>query len=169
MVTDIDSLNRTQRASAVVLIEEQCSLGLRRVRLRDRVRARLRTTSLDEQLAAGASPESDVFLAVHAARVYRQDQRRRLAADLRAVASAAQGSRRTKAPIDRQSIRLALVELETVATRLETDGPIDISGIARVRALLSNGGSPLYRRSHPARLQRELTAALDAFEGSEGA
>ncbi len=156
----------TQRAPAVVVLEEHNALGLRPVHVRDRILARLRTMSLDEQLAAGTSPESNVLLALHAARLSQPNQRRRLAGSLRAIALAAQQSRRTRAPIDREGVRLVLGELEAVATRLDTNEPIDVSGIARVRALLENGGSPLYRRSQAGLLQRELVSALDAFDPS---
>lgn len=156
----------TQRAPAVVVLEEHNALGLRPVHLRDRILARLRTMSLDEQLAAGTSPEANVLLALHAARLYQPNQRRRLAGSLRAIALAAQQSRRTRAPIDREGVRLVLGELEAVATRLDTNEPIDVSGIARVRALLANGGGPLYRRSQAGLLQRELASALVAFDNS---
>ena len=122
----------TQRAPAVVVLEEHNALGLRPVHARDRILARLRTMSLDEQLAAGTSPESNVLLALHAARLSQPSQRRRLAGSLRAIALAAQRSRRTRAPIDREGVRLVLGELEAVATRLDTNEPIDVSGIARV-------------------------------------
>jgi hypothetical protein len=125
----------------------------------------MRTASLDEQLAAGTSPESSMMLALHAARLYEPDQRRRLAGSLRAVAHAAEQTKRTKAPIDGKGVRLALSELEAVATRLDIDGPIDVRGIARVRTLLANGASPLYRRSVPGVLQRELVSALVALDG----
>jgi hypothetical protein len=158
------SLTRTQRAPAVVLLEEHNALGLRPVHVRDRILARVRTMSLDEQLAAGTSPESHVLLALHATRLCQPDQRRRLADSLRAVALAAQQSRRTRVPIDREGVRLVLGELEAVATRLDTNEPIDVSGIARVRRLLANGGGPLYRQSRAGLLQRELLSALDALD-----
>ena len=97
----------SRRAPTVVLLQEQSSLGLCHVHLRDRIHARVRTTSLDHQLAAGASPESSVPIALHAARLCRPKERRSLAASLREVAAAARGSRRTRAPINRESIRLA--------------------------------------------------------------
>lgn len=125
----------------------------------------MRTSSLDEQLAAGAPPESNMMLALHAARLYRPDQRRRLARSLRAVAHAAEQTRRTKAPIDGKGVRLALSELEAVASRLDTNGPVDVRGIARVRTLLADGASPLYRRSVPGVLQRELVTALGTLDG----
>jgi hypothetical protein len=150
-----------------VLLEEHSKLGLRPVHLRDRIRARLRTMALDEQLAAGTSPESNVLLALHAARLCQPNQRRRLAGGLRTVARAAQEARRTKAPINREGVRLALHQLEAVATRLETNEPVDVSGMARVRTLLADGGSPLYRRSQSALLRRELASALVALDAPE--
>jgi hypothetical protein len=128
------------------------------------MRARLRTMKLDEQLAAGISPESSVLLALHAARLSKPSQRRRLAASLRAVALAAQRPRRTKAPIDREAVRFVLGELEAVATRLDANQPVDVRGIARVRILLADGGGPLYRRAQTRVLQRDLMSALDGLE-----
>jgi hypothetical protein len=154
----------SRRAPTVVLLEERNSLGLCHVHLRDRVRTLLRAASLDRQLAAGASPESTVPLALHAARLYREQQRRRLAASLREVAAAARGARRTRAPINRESVRLALAELEALAGRLETNGPIDVRGIARVRVLLGDGAGPLYRRTAPGVVRRELASVLVACD-----
>jgi len=158
---------RSQRTPRAVLIDNDSSLGLQHVHMRDRIRAHIRTAALDELLAAGTPPETNVLLALHAARLYRRDHRRHLAASLRAVAAASQGLRRTKAPIDRDGVRLVLCELEEVATRLDANGPIDVSGIARVRTLLANGAGPLYRRSAPGLLQRELALALVVSEPSE--
>lgn len=154
----------SRRAPTVVLLQEQSSLGLCHVHLRDRIHARVRTTSLDHQLAEGASPESSVPIALHAARLCRPKERRSLAASLREVAAAARGSRRTRAPINRESIRLALAELETLAGRLESNGPIDVRGVARVRMLLGDGAGPLYRRTTPGRLRRELVSVLVACD-----
>jgi hypothetical protein len=147
-----------------VLLEEHSALGLRHVHRGDRIRARLRAMSLDEQLAAGSSPESNVLLALHAARLSQPNQRRRLAASLRAVALAAQRPRRTKAPIDREGVRFVLGELEAVATRLESNQPVDVCGVARLRTLLADGGSPLYHRSQNGLLQRELMSALAGLD-----
>jgi hypothetical protein len=150
----------TGRAPAVVLIEERSSVCLKQVRLRERLRVRLGTTRFDEQLAAGASPESNSILALHAARLYGPTERRRLAMGLRTVVRAARRPRRTPVPIEREGVRLALDQLEEVVARLESAGPMDVSSIARVRCLLEDGAGPLYRRSTPGRLQRELAAVL---------
>jgi hypothetical protein len=167
MVITTESPHSSPRVPTVVLLEKESSLGLCRVRLSDRFLARLRTASLDRQLAGGTSPDSDVLLALHAARLYRPAQRRRLAAGIRALSSAASGSRRTRAPIDRQSIRRVLAELEALAGRLEADGPINVSGMARVRMLLGDGAGPLYRRTSVVSLQRELVAVLAACETND--
>src|ERR1700722_12052408 len=164
MVMTDESTSGTPRAPAVVLLEEDSALGLKRVHLRDRIRARLRTMRLDQELAAGSSPESNMLLALHAARLSQPSQRQRLAGNVRAVAAAAQRSRRTKAPIDREGIRLALGELEAVAARLDTYGPVDVRGIARVRTLLADGASPLHHRSQAGLLRRELVATLRALD-----
>jgi hypothetical protein len=167
MVTTSENSIRFQSAPVVLVLEEQSSLGLRHVRLRDRVRARTQSTRLDEQLAAGMSPESNVLLALHAARLYRPMQRRRLAVSLRAVALAARRSRRMTAPINRRGVGLVQNELEAVATRLDANGPIDVSGVARVRRLLADGAGPLYMRSTPERLRQELASALAALDPSQ--
>ena len=164
MVMVDSTSNRSRRAPTVVLLEERSALGLCHVHLRDRIHARVRTTSLDHQLAAGASPESSVPIALHAARLYRPKERRSLAASLREVAGAARGARRTRAPINRESVQLARAELETLAGRLESDGPIDVRGIARVRMLLGDGTGPLYGRTTPRLLQRELVSVLFACD-----
>jgi hypothetical protein len=148
----------------VVLLEEQSGLGLCHVHLGDRIVARLRATNLDHQLASGTSPESSVPIALHAARLSRPKQSRRLAASLREVAAAARGARRTRAPINRESVRLAMAELETLAERLESDEPLDVRGIAQLRVLLGDGAGPLYHRTTPRLLQRELTSVLVACD-----
>ena len=167
MVTTWSRLTGSEETPTAVLVENSRSLGLQQVRLRDRVGARMRTTRLDEQLADGVSPESNVVLALHAARLCREDQQHQLAVSLRRVAEAARGGRRTRVLIDRDGVRLALCELEEVATRLDSNELIDVSGIARVRSLLADGAGPLYRRSAPGQLRQELAAVLAVFEPSE--
>src|SRR5271155_3474670 len=114
MVTD------RQGAPTIVLLEQGAGLGLWRVRLWDRVRARLRTSALDEQLAAGASPGSNVALALHARPPCRPPQRRLLARSLAEIALSgeAPSPRRLKAPVCRHGIRRARPELAAVVDRL---------------------------------------------------
>jgi hypothetical protein len=150
-----------------VLLKTDADLGLCRVRIGDRVRARLQASRLDLQLAGGASPESSVILALHAARLHEPLHRKDLADSLWRIAAATERPARLKAPLCRTAIRQAHRELEAVAARLAGAGPVNVRGVATVRRLLADGGGPLYRRSAPERLQSELRgvlAALDSFE-----
>src|SRR5580692_8979707 len=114
-----------RRLQGIVLVEQAASLGLRRVRVRDRLLARMRTSALDHQLAAGASPESSVPLALHAAYLCREDQRLLLARSLSEIAEASEvpEGRRVKAPISRQAVRRARAELAALVDRLGAAAP----------------------------------------------
>ena len=149
----------------IVLLEHDAGLGLRRVRLRDRLRARLRVAELDAALASGASPESDVALALHAARLCRPAQRRLLARSLARAESAAAAPVPTRraVPVCRPAIHRARAELQAVVQRLAA-GPVDVRGVARIRALLADGTGPLYRESTTDRLRTELRAALATMD-----
>jgi hypothetical protein len=150
----------------IVVLEQDTVLGLRRVRVRDRLVARLRRPALDRDLAAGASPESSVALAVHARYLCRPEQRRVLGQTLTEIDAASEtpASRRSKAPLAHQAISLARAELSAVAGRLAGPGPVDVRGVARIRNLLADGTGPLYRESGPRHLRNELAAALRAMD-----
>ena len=153
-------------APAVVLLEQGAGLALRRVRLWDRVRARFRTSALDEQLAAGASPESNVALALHAGHLCRPQQRRLLAGSLAEIALSCEtpARRRLKAPVCRHEVARARAELAVVVDRLAASDPVDVRGLARIRNLLADGTGPLYHESRPGQLRDELRAALRAMD-----
>ncbi len=149
----------------IVVVEHGPDLRLRRVRLRDRVAARLRVSVLDRQLAEGLAPESSVALAIHAGHLCGPAQRRLLACSLRRVGaspSAAEAQRR-RTPVSRTAVAGACRELAAVVDRLAA-GPVDVRGVARIRNLLADGAGPLYRESPPGRLRDELRAALAALE-----
>ena len=150
----------------IVVLEHGAGLGLRRVRLRDRLLARIRAAALDTELAAGASPESSVVLALHAVHLNGPSQRRLLAGSLRRVAASAQAptKSRLKAPVCGPAVRQALPELQAVIDRLVAAGPVSVRGVARVRCLLADGTGPIYRKSAPDRLRNELRAALDVMD-----
>ena len=151
----------------IVLLEQGAGLGLRRVGPWQRMRARMRATALDRMLAAGVSPESDVALALHAARVYGPPQRRLLARSLVRIAEASQNpSRRLAVPYGREAVHQVRAELAEVADRLGRDGPVSVHGVARVRLLLSDGSGPLYRATEPDQLLQELRSALVALDSA---
>jgi hypothetical protein len=153
----------------IVVLDEAAGIGIRRVHWRDRVVARVRTAALDRRLAAGASPETDLLLALHAGRLCEPTERQVLARSLTRIMAAADApmARRLAAPVDRPAVQRARAELAAIAGRLVASGPVDVQGVARVRLLLADGTGPLYRSAPPERLRRELIevlAALDAFD-----
>jgi hypothetical protein len=150
----------------IVVLLEGTGLGLRRVRWWDRLVARIRASALDHELAAGASPESTVPLAVHAGRLCKPAQRLLLARSLTRIVAASDAPMRSrlKAPVCRRAVQLARPELAALAGRLGASGPVDVHGVARVRTLLADGTGPLYQPAPPERLRRELAEVLDALD-----
>jgi hypothetical protein len=148
-----------------VLLEQECGLSVRRVRVRDRLKARVRAGALDRQLVEGAGPDTSVALALHAARVYGPSQRRILARSLSRLAGSPDShSARLHVPVDHEAVRRAYGELEAVADRLDGEGPVSVQGVARIRLLLADGTGPLYRAARPEQLRRELQSALRALD-----
>ena len=142
----------------VVVVEQDEGLGVHRVRLRDRLRARMRSAALDRQLARGASPESSVALAVRAGYLCDSGQRRLLARSLTRITEAADGAGRLKAPLSRSAIHCSERELAALVDRLEAAAPVSVQGVARVRSLLTDGTGPLYQGAPSEQLGLELRA-----------
>lgn len=149
----------------IVLLENDGDLRLRRVRWRDRLTARLRAGALDAALVAGAPPETSVPLSLHAEHLCAPSHRRLLARSLRRLVavSEAPATRRRSVPVNRAAVLRARGELESLADRLASAGPLDVRGVAKLRALLSDGTGPLYRPATAARLDRELVAIRSAI------
>jgi hypothetical protein len=154
----------------IVLVQRKAQLGLARVRLHDRVVARLRAGSLDRALAAGASPESSVPLALHAGQLCGQGERRSLARSLTRIAELARspGSPRAQVPVSSPAVRRCERELRVLVERLSAPGPVGVRGVARLKRLVTDGTGPLYRPSPPGRLSHELLSALDALDALDG-
>ena len=152
----------------IVVLEEGSGLGLRRVRWRDRLAVRARTSALDAALAAGTSPDSSVPLALHAARLCAPAQRRLLARTLtRIVAASEAAGRHLTAPVCKPSVRRVRPQLAGIAGRLSAAGPVDVQGVARLRLLVADGTGPLYQPARAEDLRYELAAvvaALDSFD-----
>jgi hypothetical protein len=150
----------------IVVLQEGSDLGLRRVRWRDRLMARVRASALDEQLAAGVSPEQSVPLALHAARLCQHTHRRVLARSLTRLVAAADvpAGSRLKTPVCRGAVQQARAELAAVAGRLTASGPVEVRGVARVRTLLADGTGPLYQPAPAGQLRHELAGVLSALD-----
>jgi hypothetical protein len=155
----------------IVLVDNGAAgLRSRRVGLRDRLGARARSHRLDEELAAGVSPESSVPLALHARELTSPASCLSLARSLEQIAAVAErrsGRHLAQVPLCADQVRSVSPELCAVADRLRTRGLVAARGVAMLRTLLGDGNGPLYRCSRSggsdeleARL-REAQAALD--------
>ncbi|HWD54780.1 MAG TPA: hypothetical protein VG346_06640 [Acidimicrobiales bacterium] len=149
----------------IVLLEQDGDLALRHAGWRERLVVRLRAGALDAALAAGASPESDVALALHAEHLCAPSQRRLLSRSLRHVVARAEApaGRLRPVPLNRAAVRRVRAQLESLADRLASDDPVDVRGIARLRALLSDGTGPLYQPREGGHLELEVAALRSAL------
>jgi hypothetical protein len=141
-------------------------LAERKVRARDVWGARLRASRLDRRLGTGEPPESSALLAVRAQWLVRPAACRALARTLLRVLALAAGPSGATATVrvSRHRVRAAAPELHALVARLLAGGPVSAYGIARLRALLTDGSGPMYHGGCPddlaARL-RDVRAALD--------
>jgi len=123
----------------------------RRVRLRDRLAARLRPYELDAQLARGVPPDASVRLVLRAHRLISPSERLSLARGVRRVVRDAGVARRrlSSVPLQEAAVRDAAVALEDLARRLTAPEPVGVAGVAAARMLLVEPRSPLYAPRAP--------------------
>ena len=156
--------------SVVLLVSDRGGASYvtpQRIRVRDRVAARMRASRLDAELARGVAPESSAALELRAQALI-GPVARKLGIRLRQILLSAQSAAATPAtaiPISAALVRAAQPELSLLAARLLGRGPLDARGVASVCALLCDGGGPLYGCSRDAaQLRAALSAALDALD-----
>jgi hypothetical protein len=141
-----------------------------RVRLRDRLVARVAASSLDAKLAAGRPPEEGPALALRAQILVRPSYRRGLADSIHGLVSRARRPAQaltTAPPLCRERILYASADLAELSRRLDGGGPVAAEGVARAAALLRDGRGPLYSRRNCVQLRpllqsiiRDLDAAV---------
>lgn len=113
--------------------------------------ARVHAYDLDRMLAAGASPDQSAALALRAELLLRTSTR---IDTLRALRRLVEPSALSASPavycvpLCRRKIRRSSGTLLELARRLQSGAPVDVRGVAPVRALLSSGDGPFY--AHPA-------------------
>jgi hypothetical protein len=149
--------------TSVLLLTPACApyadvVEPRRVRLRDRVSARVRAHSLDRQLADGVPPERSAALSLRAHRLADPAFARFLARRLHEIVREAVARRVPRAQI---AVRLSAVaalsaEFEELARRLVAPRAPAVRGVAQVSVLLGEGSGPLYS----SRSGEELGAAV---------
>jgi hypothetical protein len=149
--------------TSVLLLTPACArhadvVEPRRVRLRDRVEARVRTHHLDRQLAGGVPPERSAALSLRARRLADPGFAAFLARRVHEIVREAVVRRVPRAQI---AVRLSAVaalsaELDELARRLLAPRPAAVCGLAQVSVLLGDGSGPLYS----ARADEDLGAAV---------
>jgi hypothetical protein len=157
----------TPMGRRVLVAVEGFGLAERTVRARDVWAARLCASRLDRRLGAGEPPESSALLAVRAQWLVRPAVCRELAGTLLRILALTTTPPSATAPVrvSRSHVRAAALELRGLVDRLLAGGPVSACGVARLRALLVDGGGPVYHRGSPDDLAdrlRDVRAALDA-------
>jgi hypothetical protein len=141
----------------------------RPARLRERLAARIRATRLDAELARGVAPEARAPLALRARALGEYRIRSALGRQIRRIVDDARGPHdlgRAQVPTRRDEVLAAALELDELAERLLTPGPVAAGGLAQVRLLLTDGASPLYFRGAPEGLRGAVDRALTALRPS---
>jgi hypothetical protein len=127
---------------------------------------RLWLFGLDRELARGADPFASPRLARRAAKLCQPKMRHKLAADIERVIETTDEPPRpltAAVPLNRCAIRDLRPLLLTIADDLRADDPVSANGVAIVRELLRDGGSPLYAGGRPGELEEELRRARAAL------
>lgn len=159
---------RGSTSRPVVLQVDGDGVYVEPVRLRHRLESWLLAERLDETLAAGADPDSDVLLALHAQRLACSSTRDELAASLqrllRLSARPESGIERTRSLAVLTRVAAARPEIETLVERLLAPVPVPVRGVALVRLLLRDGTGPLFRYESRADLAQQVRRASDALD-----
>ena len=139
----------------------------RPARFRERLAARLGTTRLDVELARGVQPEARAALALRAQTLGETRMRTAFARSLRRLLhDARHGSRPARGRVAtlRADVLVAADQLERLIERLLEPGIVAARGLAHVRVLLVEGGSPLYFGGASQNLRAAAADALAALE-----
>jgi hypothetical protein len=130
-----------------------------------RVTARLRANHLDRQLAVGVPAVAGSALAVHHARLTSTAEREAVARTLRRAVNevrAGGGPMSSRVGLHTTNIEAAEDVIDAITLRLHSPRPVSARGMARLRAILSDGCGPMYRYGR-GDLRGRLGAALAAL------
>jgi hypothetical protein len=150
----------------LVLLDEAGCPIVRTARPWERLLVRLRASSLDRDLAAGASPDASVALALRAQTLVRPRYRRDLARSARRVLTAATRPplhSRLPVAVCRDRIKDSSEEFAELIRRLLAAGPVAAGGVAQASVLLADASGPLYRRGSAGDLRARVRDAADAL------
>ena len=131
-----------------------------------RLLARLLADRLTRDLAGGRPPDSSRLHALCAQALLQPRRRIALAQSIVETVHAArvgdtpQGALTARWP----HVRLACGELQALAERVRSRGPVSARGLAMVQLLVTDGGGPLYYSTSPAELVAASNAARAALD-----
>jgi hypothetical protein len=131
-----------------------------------RLRAWLQRLSLDNRLAAGEPAWASAELRWRAAQLTSPRARRGLAEEidrLLEVVAQPPRPRGAAAPLDRSAVIACNELIRELAHDLRDAGPVQVRGVALVRQLLRDGGSPLYASDKEGELDTSLRRARAAL------
>jgi hypothetical protein len=132
-----------------------------------RVRARVHARQLDCALAQGISPDSSACLSVRAHDLIGSRARSMLAQTLRRLVEDAGRPVRPMhfaVPICRAKVWRSRHTIQELADRLLGSEPLDASGVAQLRLLLSDGAGPVYYHPGADDLEPALKRVIAALE-----
>jgi hypothetical protein len=150
----------------LVFDESESRLTTRRAGLWQRLAVCLHAARLDREIAAGASPDVTVALALRAQALVRMSVRHGLAKSVQRIVDSSTGttvSGRPRVPLCPDRVADAREELQGLIELLQTPGPVAAQGVARARALLSDGSGPLYHRGSRDDLRTRVHQTVDAL------
>jgi hypothetical protein len=134
------------------------------------VRVWISRRQLDEELIAGADPNSRPALALRTTQLLDPRLRRRLAATLERLIDefdAHSPQLSAAVPFQRDQVAQARAVLPWLAYELRTAESIQPRGVAMVDRLLRDVTGPLYVRNPPAALQRRAQEIYDCLVGDQ--
>jgi hypothetical protein len=126
--------------------------------------AHLRAPWIDRELAQGVAPWRSPAHAARSLQLTTSRRRRALAAGLECLVEHAErpaGHFRRSAVIApcREQVREASPLIFAITARLRDGAPLDARGVARLRAVITDGAGPCYKRSHRDALNDALELA----------
>jgi hypothetical protein len=137
--------------TSVLLLTPACArhadvVEPRRVRLRDRIAARVRTHHLDRQLADGVAPERSAALSLRARRLTEPGFAVFLARRVHEIVREAvvRSVPRAQVAVRLSAVAALSAEFDELARRLVAPRPPAVRGLAQVSVLLGEGSGPLY-------------------------
>ena len=128
---------------------------------------RLRGNALDRAIADGCPPDSRLDLTLRAGQLVHPLSRRRLAASVRRIVAEAESPGpgfSAAVPPHRRAVATWREALLGLADRLARLEPVNPTGVARLRELISDGASPLYDPQSERSLGEMVWWVADGFQ-----